>query len=230
MSRTTVDVADAFDGGLAALLDGGDNLSRSAVFTCTRTADVPTSGCSTFPNVATLVSPQELFREASAQVEACRTAPPPVSLRVTKRGPKTATAGMVVTYTITLRNRNASGAVTSVVLSDILPTGYTVFRRPSRATFQGGRLVWKLGNLAPGATKTVRAQIRLDRTAVGTRCNTAVASAANAPTVRARACTTIRRVLGTARLPIVTGSRAPIHLARAAWRPGPDPIGMMRRI
>ena len=209
VSHNTVDVADAFNGGLATLLEGGNNLGQSAVFTYTRTVDVPVSGCLTFPNVATLVSPQELFREASAQVEACRTAPPPVvppaivpvpapvvvigaatppaSLRVTKRGPKTATAGTVVIYTITVRNTNASSSATSVVLSDILPAGYSVFRRPSGATFQNGRLVWNVGTLAPGATKTVRVQIRLDRTAAGTRCNTAVASAGNAPTVRARA-------------------------------------------
>jgi hypothetical protein len=53
--------------------------------------------------------------------------------------------------------------------------------------------------------KTVRVQIRLDRSTAGTRCNTAVASAGNAPTVRARVCTKVLRVLGAARLPIVTG-------------------------
>jgi uncharacterized repeat protein (TIGR01451 family) len=212
VSHDTVDVKDAFNGGTPTILAGGGNLNHSAVFTYTRGVDVPASGCLNFPNVATVVSPQQLFREASAKVEACRAtagivgaATPAASLRVTKRGPKIATAGTVVTFTIVVRNTSASSAATSVVLRDILPAGYSVVRRPSGAAFQKGRLVWNVGTLPAGAAKTVRVQIRLDRSTAGTRCNTAVASAGNAPTVRARVCTKVLRVLGASRLPIVTG-------------------------
>lgn len=218
VSHDTVDVKDAFNGGTPTILSGGDDLNHSAVFTYTRAVDVPASACLEYPNVATIVSPQQLFRDASANVEACRAtaavtptpgiaggATPPASLRVTKRGPKIATAGTVVTFTIVVRNTSASSAATSVVLRDILPAGYSVARRPSGATFQKGRLVWSVATLPAGAAKTVRVQIRLDRSTAGTRCNTAVASAGNAPTVRARACTKVLRVLGAARVPIVTG-------------------------
>ena len=182
---------------------------------------VPATGCLTYPNVATVTSAQEFTREASAQVEACRTPPPPVppttptppqvigvqsaSLAVTKRGPRLARAGTVVTYAITVRNTNPTNAAVSVVVSDLLPVGYSVAQRPKGTKFLKGRLVWNLGTLAAGASKTVKVKIRLDRSAAGTRCNTGVASAGNAPTVRARACTRVLAVLGAARLPIVTG-------------------------
>lgn len=213
-----VDVSDRFNNGVATILEGGAGITASKVFTYERTVAVPATGCIVYPNVATVTSAQEFTRQASAQVEACRTPVPPVlpappvvigtqsaSLAVTKRGPRIARAGTVVTYAITVRNTNTTNAATSVVVSDLLPVGYSVAQRPKGTKFLKGKLVWNIGTLAAGASKTVKVQIRLDRSALGTRCNTGVASAGNAPTVRARACTRILAVLGAARLPIVTG-------------------------
>ncbi len=221
VANDAVDVSDRFSNGPTTILDGGAGITASKVFTYERTVAVPATGCLTYPNVATVTSAQEFTREASAQVEVCRTPPPPVppttptppqvigvqsaSLAVTKRGPRLARAGTVVTYAITVRNTNPTNAATSVVVSDLLPVGYSVAQRPKGTKFLKGRLVWNLGTLAAGASKTVKVKIRLDRSAAGTRCNTGVASAGNAPTVRARACTRVLAVLGAARLPIVTG-------------------------
>ena len=85
------------------------------------------------------------------------------SLAVTKRGPRIARAGTVVTYAITVRNTNPTNAATSVVVSDLLPVGYSVAQRPKGTKFLKGKLVWNLGTLAAGASKTVKVQIRLDR-------------------------------------------------------------------
>jgi uncharacterized repeat protein (TIGR01451 family) len=207
----TVDVQDAFNGAPAALLPGGDNLGSSAVFTYTRTVAAPSAGCASFPNIASIVSPDGLAREARATVDACSatatvigTSTPPATLRVRKSGPRIATAGTTATYTIVVRNTSANPAA-SVVVSDLLPRGYTVLRRPAGAKYVKGKLVWSIGTLAPGASKTIKVPLRIDKSAAGTRCNTARASAGNAPSVTARACTKVLRVAGVTQVPRVTG-------------------------
>ena len=81
----------------------------------------------------------------------------------------------------------------------------TLVRRPAGTTIKNGAVVWRVGTLAPGAQRVVALTVRLARTLNGQRCNTATASGANAPTVTARACSAIRAVAGTVRVPIVTG-------------------------
>jgi uncharacterized repeat protein (TIGR01451 family) len=213
-----VDVTDRFNNGATTIL--GSGITESKVFTYDQTVTVPATGCLPYPNVAKVTSPN-ITREASAQVEVCRTQPttpttpsPPViigtpstpsaSLAVSKRGPRIARAGTVVTYAITVRN-TSTNAATSVAVSDLLPVGYSVAQRPKGTKFLKGKLVWNLGTLPAGASKTVTVKTRLDRSAAGTRCNVGVASAGNAPTVRTRTCTRVLAVLGAARTPIVTG-------------------------
>jgi len=143
VTNDTVDVTDAFNGGLPALLAGGDDLNTSAPFTYSRTVNVPASGCVTYPNIATITSPNGLVKNAQRSVEVCRTptttqstppAPPapvatvtstpvvtPVAtLRIDKRGPRAATAGQLVTYTIIVKNRGKAAA-RNVVIADLLP-------------------------------------------------------------------------------------------------------------
>ena len=237
----TVDVTDAFDGGVPALLAGGENLDMPKTFTYTKSVPVPQTACGPMvPNTARIMSGVTVLAQATAMVQTCRTPPviltppatptpqvtptptstpivtppgvigtgtpaPAASLKVTKRGPARASAGQVVTFTITVRNTNATTAATAVTLTDVLPAGYAIAKRPSGAVLQKGRLVWTIGDLAPGASKTVRVQVRIDRNAGGTRCNNAVASAGNATTVRTRACTKVVRIAGVTRIPIVTG-------------------------
>ena len=208
VTNDTVTVTDAFNNGVPTLIPGGAGISGSASFTYTRDVQVPATGCMTYPNIATITSPNELVKNASASVEACRgtsiIGQPNAIIKVTKRGPAKASAGQVISYTIVLRNTSATAA-TSVVLRDVLPAGYSFFKVPAGAKLQKGKLVWNVGNFAAGTSKTVKVQVRIDRKISGTRCNTAVASAANAGTVSSRACTKVLKVAGATSVPVVTG-------------------------
>jgi uncharacterized repeat protein (TIGR01451 family) len=220
-----VDVTDVFDGGPPALLDGGDNINASKTFTYSRTVTVPASDCRRFPNVATVTSPEGLSKSASASVQACRPTPitPPIttlvtppgqvlgapsapakaSLGITKTGPRAATAGQLVTYTIKVRNRSKATA-TKVVVRDTLPSGFTVAGKVKGAAFRAGKLTWNVGTLAVGKSKTFRVKVRIDRAIGGRRCNVATAGASGVATVRDTACTRIAAVAGAVE-PAVTG-------------------------
>lgn len=125
-------------------------------------------------------------------------------LQLTKAAPPSAVAGRRITYRLRVRN-TSTVPVTAVVLRDVLPSGMTLVARPKGATLKNGIVTWQLGTLAPGAQRVVTLTVRLDRTIAGQRCNTADASAGNAPTVRVRACSNVRAVAGVTRLPGVTG-------------------------
>lgn len=129
---------------------------------------------------------------------------PAAVLRLTKAAPSSAVAGKHVTYRLRVRNVGAVPA-TSVVLRDVLPSGMTIARLPAGTTLKSGVITWRLGTLAPGTQRVLALTVRLDATIAGRRCNNAAASADNAPTVRARACSQVRAVAGVSRLPVVTG-------------------------
>mgnify|MGYP001273120699 FL=1 len=126
------------------------------------------------------------------------------ALSLTKTAPPAALAGQVITYRLRVRNRS-SVAVESVVVRDVLPKGMSLVTTPAGATVKNGTVVWRVGTLAAGERKVLAFQVRLDRTIHGKRCNNASASGANAPTVRARACSAVRAVAGAVRIPVVTG-------------------------
>jgi uncharacterized repeat protein (TIGR01451 family) len=222
-SNSSANLSDAFDGGQPEPVTGGQGLTASASFTYTRAVAVPASGCREVPNVATLFTSNEQALPSPATVTVCREVPatpppatplpPPVTvsgapatttkLQVVKRGPRIARAGTVVTYTIRVRNVGTTTA-TAVMLTDVLPAGYSFATRPAGATMTKGRLMSNIGDLAAGEAKTLRIRVRIDRNLTGTRCNTAVGSAVNAPRATGRACTGIVRVLGVS-VPTVTG-------------------------
>jgi uncharacterized repeat protein (TIGR01451 family) len=162
-------------------------------------------------------APEELIFLAGAQVASAAApvacVPPPVptpvgnpsgKLKVIKTGPGSALAGQVVTYRLKVTN-SGSVPASSVLLRDIMPSGMSLAARPASSTVTKGVVTWKVGVLAPGASKTVTVRIKLDRSASGRRCNTGRASASNAATVSSRACTVIRAVAGAGRVPAVTG-------------------------
>jgi uncharacterized repeat protein (TIGR01451 family) len=125
------------------------------------------------------------------------------TLSIAKAGPLVARAGSVVSYSIRVRNTSTTAA-SNVIVRDVIPAGYSLVKAVPRATLTKGRLTWRLGSLAAGATRIIKVSFRVDRTVNGQRCNNANASAANAPQVRTRVCSTIlpptRRIL-----PAVTG-------------------------
>jgi uncharacterized repeat protein (TIGR01451 family) len=228
VKNASVDVTDAFNGAAAGLLkneDGttADDITESATFTYSRIVDLSV-GCTPFANIARISSADELSKSATASSEVCRELPPvappgiqqqtqqtavvagaPVApkavLRVDKSGPRTATAGLIVTYTIKVRNVG-QGRATSVTLRDLVPNGYSLARRTGGASLAAGRVVWTLGVLAPGASRTVRASFLIDRSVVGRRCNVAVVTASGLADVRDNACTRVAGVAGVVEPPV----------------------------
>lgn len=105
-------------------------------------------------------------------------------------------------FTVIVKNTSTSVSARSVVVRDLLPAGYFVVKIPNGARFIKGNLVWSLGDLAPGATKTLRIRIRLDRSVTGNRCNVVEVTSGNEPAVTARTCTKIVRLRGVPTTPV----------------------------
>jgi uncharacterized repeat protein (TIGR01451 family) len=125
------------------------------------------------------------------------------ALSIVKQAPARASAGQVVPYTITVRNRG-NGVARGVVITDTLPAQTSLARRVAGARLVGGALTWRVGNIAPRGSRTVRLQLRLDAQASGERCNTAAARAGNARRVSATACTRVTPIANRVQ-PAVTG-------------------------
>jgi uncharacterized repeat protein (TIGR01451 family) len=141
-----------------------------------------------------------------ANVRAAVTKPRPVrtpALAIDKSTAAQATAGQLVNYSITVRNTGRATA-NRVVLRDAVPAQFSVTNRVKGARLSNGTLTWNLGNLRPGASKTVTFRLRLDSAASGTRCNTASAKGSNTSRVSDRACTKVTAVAARVE-PAVTG-------------------------
>ncbi len=129
--------------------------------------------------------------------------PTPTRLAITKTGPKTARGGALVTYRVRVRN---TGRVTArqVVSVDSIPVGMTYVRASIPVRVLRGSVVARLGDMAPGRTRTFTITFRASRTA-GRRTNIVAADALNAARVVARATTRVTVVRGVRRPPAVVG-------------------------
>lgn len=105
------------------------------------------------------------------------------TLGLATQGSTRVQVGGLATYRITVRNRGRNAA-RDVVLQQFLPAGAALTQRPPGARLVSGRLVWRLGTLAPGATRTFRVSVRFGSGVPGDRAGSAVAVAGNAPRVR----------------------------------------------
>ena len=121
-------------------------------------------------------------------------------LSVRKSGPAIARRGSGVTYRIRVTNSSAATA-TDVVITDTPPGAMRIAGTSPGATRQGRTISWAIGDLAPGASRTVSVMVGVRATASGTTCNIAAAGAGNADSASGKACT---RVQATRRV-IVTG-------------------------
>ena len=93
---------------------------------------------------------------------------------------KRATAGDVITFTITVHNKGTEAAK-DVSICDALPGNMTFVARPNRARLVRGGACFSLGTLAAGQSKTVKVTVRIDRTAqTGSVVNRATATTSNA--------------------------------------------------
>jgi uncharacterized repeat protein (TIGR01451 family) len=217
--HNSVSVSDVFGGNLATSLGTVAATTTFADYPNTASAPAdPNVNCGDTTNIATLVATDDagFTRSSQQKVTVCKTppgqalgttagAPKPAraALVVSKTGPRTATAGQLVTYRIKVANRSRIAA-RNVVLRDLLPSGFSVSGKVKGAGISQGRITWKVGTLAAGKSKTVSVKFRVDRNVGGRRCNRAVATAGNAGTARASQCTRIAAVAGAVE-PAVTG-------------------------
>jgi uncharacterized repeat protein (TIGR01451 family) len=169
----------------------------------TRAARLPGTGLE--PQETGFVVPHTYTASVNVTFTACasiRTASTP-TLKITKRAPKTLKSGSKIPYIITVTNTSKVIA-RNVVVSDRMPSGLS-YRTSSKRPHQvGKRIVWRVGNLRPGQSRTVRIVLQAPIGLVGSRTNTVVATAAQAKRVTAAATTRFTRV-SQQRTPAVTG-------------------------
>lgn len=122
-----------------------------------------------FDNRASATADGGLSAEAS-----CSTTVRQPMLAVTKTGPNERYIGRPATYEITVMNKGDIAA-RDTVLVDPLPAGTEFVSAEEGGTFSGGTVTWRLGNMEPGASRTVR--LTLKPTQRGTAKNTATATA-----------------------------------------------------
>ena len=177
----------------------------STSYTCIATVNVTTT------NVATATGTDPLGNPLTKSDDAKVTVTPIVvigvqttTLRIDKRGPAMVKAGQIITYTIKITN---TGKVTAdnVIMRDRIPASMSLAVKTPGVKLVKGQIEVQVGTLAPGASKTITVKFRIDRRATGSRTNTAIASAANAPTVRDSARTKVIKIDTRVITPRVTG-------------------------
>jgi uncharacterized repeat protein (TIGR01451 family) len=89
---------------------------------------------------------------------------------VTKKGPASVRAGQRARYTITVSNRSGA-ALRDLTVTDDLPAGMSLAGIPTGSRLRGGDVVWTLGSLKAGGTRTLHVDVRLDADISGRRCN-----------------------------------------------------------
>ena len=131
--------------------------------------------------------------------------PADARLTITKRAPRQASARRNIPFQITVQNVGTTIA-RDVVVTDRLPGGTSLLRRPKGATVRRGVVRWRVGDLAPGQKVTVGLYLRSDTSRSKRLCNRAAAESPDAALVAARRCTRLIRVVGgAAQPPGVTG-------------------------
>lgn len=134
---------------------------------------------------------------------AAATRPSRTRLQVTKIGPLAARQGQVVSYRITVRNTGRVAA-RGVRVRDAVPAGMSLAGVPAGGTLSGGALGWRIPSLAPRSSRSFVVTVRVGATGGTRRCNTATATASNAPSGSDRVCTRVALVAGVTK-PAVTG-------------------------
>jgi uncharacterized repeat protein (TIGR01451 family) len=134
--------------------------------------------------------------------------PPSTQLRIVKTLPRVARVGRRVRFRLTVRNTGSIAARrVTVVDAAPAPVALAGLRASRRPRIVRRTAIWRLGTLAPGASRTIRGTVRLQAAPPGRMRNVALAGAANARVATAQADTRIR---GARRVPPVTGRVPPV--------------------
>jgi uncharacterized repeat protein (TIGR01451 family) len=118
-------------------------------------------------------------------------------------GPRRIVAGQQLTFRISVRNTGATLA-RSVVLRDRIPSGFSLLRSTPRASFVSGVASFRLPNLRPGQTATVRLTMHASRGIAGRRLQQARIVSGCGGSESAVAPVTVSAVAGVV-TPAVTG-------------------------
>lgn len=119
----------------------------------------------------------------------------PARVRIRVQGPSQVHQGQVTTYRLTIWNPGSTIA-RSVRLTSPVPANASLVGLPPGAHLSRGRLVWNVGTLTPGARRTYRVMVRVDRTATGSQLLTGRIAGANFTPARGRTRSIV--ILGTA--------------------------------
>ena len=121
-------------------------------------------------------------------------------LAIRKFGPARAFRGAQTAYTIMVTNRGPNTAA-GVIITDVLPIGIVVTRRPRNATVTGRTVTWRIPSLAVGRFTILSLAVRITGPVGASFTNTVTARATNAPRVRATRRTVVTRFV----VPPLTG-------------------------
>ena len=186
-SAGDVKIEDTFPAGLRTM-DGKSMISinagtlaagQSKEFSATLKADKTGK----YENKAVASSSTGLKAEASTTTEVRQ----PI-LVISKTGPDKRYLGRSIDYEITVTNKGDTAA-TDTVLTDTIPAGVTAVKASGGGKVSGSSVVWNIGSLPAGATKTV--SVSYTPTTAGTISNTAKATAVCAEGVSASAKTEV---------------------------------------
>jgi uncharacterized repeat protein (TIGR01451 family) len=119
---------------------------------------------------------------------------PVAALRVVKTAPRVARFGERIRFALTVTNIGTNAAI-GVQVADVPPAALTLTGLSATAGTRQvrGNAVWRLGTLAPGASRTVRGSVLIKSGTAGLKRNITLATAANAHLVGARADTRVLR-------------------------------------
>jgi uncharacterized repeat protein (TIGR01451 family) len=154
-------------------------------------------------------APQPAQRAVPAPVAATPTPVPPTGtserarLRLVKRAAKRVVrAGGSVTFRLAVRSVGPDAA-RNVEVCDRLPRQVQYLSASRRVEFRRGRACFVLGNLKPGAKRTITLRLRVDvNTRIKRIVNRATATADNANTVRAHATVKVKPSQRVRRAPV----------------------------
>ena len=125
--------------------------------------------------------------DLSSQASTTTTVQQPL-LSITKTGPSKRFAGRPVPYLITVAN-TGDVVAKQIVITDIVPAGSRFRKASDKGILQGNHVTWNIGDLEPGAKKTVK--LTLIGTTLGKIVNTANVTANCAKSATAKAPTLI---------------------------------------
>ena len=167
--------------GTSVIYSGGEvtsnlgTLAPGATVTITLLATVDSSAVGTLLNTGTVSASKEVDLSNNTDT-AVTTVVPKIDLTVTKTDSQDPVEpGATFSYTITAINNGPSDA-TGVTLTDTLPEEVTYLGASQAASVSGDTVVFAIGNLASGGSKSVTVQVKVDEGFVGQLLNTVVVS------------------------------------------------------